>query len=297
MNEYSCNINTTLHPFYIHNIPPSYAKYGKVKRSYFSKGLDQSRNYGQEWYDLDKEMDEKFDYEDEETEEYKAYSRRLRILKLKSDVGTFSQYFCIEPISLAVRAKKWLSCSPKELFGRLAVLANQRKLKKQELICFIKEYRHGRCWGVKEAKSFGNILQRIKSNGSTNKAQNAIREMHPSFHTPAYWELQCKMEQKYRWIIRVDPYFKRLEKLQWLLEGRVERQKDHKIAYDTGRYPWGNKLEPHFFIGPTRGYKVKKYDPAIHLAHYGENPPEYIRQLTTHSHEFHFEVNAHGCAF
>ena len=81
------------------------------------------------------------------------------------------------------------------------------------------------------------------------------------------------MEYKYRIICRKDPYFRRLEKIEWMLEARAERQAEKRIAYDTEKFCYATLLERHFFIGPTN----------------------FFYNMTTYAQQFPFEVNAHGC--
>lgn len=282
-NIYSCEINTSLHAFYINNVPPSYARVGRLKYERFMFEYE-TRNYVQEFVDLRDEMYERFDFfsddEDVDPEEMKAYKackRRLKILDMKSEPHHY-QYFKIKQIALEERAKHWFSCSPDELFPRLALLAKRKKLKKENVISFIKAYKKDRLWGPKEAKQFGRILQTIRINGSVNKPQNVYRTLNPyenslnssNFICP---HLLLEMDTKYRFICREDPYFRRLEKIEWMLETRAERQAEKRIAYDTENYCYGTFLERHFFIGPTK----------------------YFYGMTTYAQQFPFEVNAHGC--
>ena len=285
LNIYSSKINTSLHAFYINNVPPSYARIGRLKYAdeLFPFKEDESRNYVQEFVDLRDEIDDRFDFfsddEDVDPEEMRAYKeckRRLKILDMKSEPYHDYQYFKIKPIALEERAKHWFSCSPDELFPRLAVLAKRKKLEKENVISFIKAYKKDRLWGPKEAKQFGRILQTIRRNGSVNKPQNVYRTLNPYENSLNSSNFICphllnEMDTKYRFICRKDPYFRRLEKIEWMLEARAERQAEKRIAYDTDKYCYGTLLERHFFIGP------------------------FFYGMTTFARQFPFEVNAHGC--
>ena len=281
-NIYSSKINTKLHAFYINNVPPSYARVGRLKYEHeLFPFEDKSRNYVQEFVDLRDEMDERFDFfsddEDVDPEEMKAYKtckRRLKILDMKSEPNYY-HYYNVKPIALEERAKHWFSCSPDELFPRLMVLANRKKLRKENVISFIKAYKKDRLWGPREAKQFGRILQTIRRNGSVNKPQNVYRSLHYMHYckNERIWTGASNMELKYRFICRKDPYFRRLEKIEWMLEKRAERQAENRIAYDTENFCYATLLERHFFIGPTKFYY----------------------SMTTYARQFPFEVNAHGC--
>ena len=283
-NIYSCEINTSLHAFYINNVPPSYARVGRLKyEDELFRFEDKTRNYVQEFNDLMDEMDERFDFfsddEDVDPQEMKAYKackRRLKILDIKTEPHHY-HYYHVKAIALEERAKHWFSCSPDELFPRLMVLANRKKLRKENVIPFIKAYKKDRVWGPKEAKQFGRILQTIRRNGSVNKPQNVYRSLNglltSNLTISKIWTSVSNMELKYRFICRNDPYFRRLEKIKWMLEERAERQAEKRIAYDTEKFCYGTFLERHFFIGPTK----------------------YFYGMTTYAQQFPFEVNAHGC--